>query len=106
MSNKRAYAFLPAHVYVGTNKAPNLNEPKQRGNWKPQKEARKSSNLLPLNPHWCAPLERLKEKEGTRQTPEASPVYQKHRLLQTTNKRSRLPSDYMFNGRGILTVQR
>ena len=82
MSNKRKQDSLPAQVYFGTDPPPNLNVPKQRGKWTTNKITRKMSKIKPLTLHWCATWERLKGGEGTRQTLKASPVYQKHRLLQ------------------------
>lgn len=82
MSNKRKQDSLPAQVYLGTDQPPNFNDPKQRGKWITNKITRKVSKTSPLTPHWCAIRERLKGGEGTRQTLKASPVYQKHRLLQ------------------------
>ena len=48
----------------------------------------------------------LKEKKELGKHKMAPPVYQKHRLLLKKYKRSRLPCDKKFNGRGILTVRR
>lgn len=56
-----------------------------------------------VNPTQECHKERLKESKGTRQT-QTPPVYQKHRLL-IKYRRSSLPCE-IFNGRGILTVQR
>jgi len=82
MSNKKTPDFLLAQVYVGLDPPPHPYPASTKEGIEEQSiNTRKVFKRLPLTPHWSAHKERLKEKKGTRQT-QASPVYQKHRLLK------------------------